>query len=170
MKNLNLLIVFSQAVQSRLAHNSVSFVDEYTIINEVFNNGEIKPLGPVIVFFLTSEIKFWPKVFESQQEDYFCPYCEETFGFIKSNLSKLHYFILNVMMTELDPSKLSENIALEKKMAPMIKKITFPLKVEDHGFVLVVEESYQLLYILKKDPQSAWRVACQIILYQGPLI
>lgn len=115
MKNLNLLIVFSQAVQSRLAQNSVSFVDEYTIINEVFNNGEIKPLGPVKVFFLTSEIKFWPKVFESQQEDYFCPYCEETFGFIKSNLSKLDYFIHNEMMTELDPSKLSENIALEKK-------------------------------------------------------
>jgi len=115
LKNLNLLIVFSQAVQSRLAQNSVSFVDEYTIINEVFNNGEIKPLGPVKVFFLTSEIKFWPKIFESQQEDYFCPYCEGTFGFIKSNLSKLHYFIHNVMMTELDPSKLSENIALEKK-------------------------------------------------------
>jgi hypothetical protein len=43
------------------------------------------------------------------------------------------------------------------------------LIVEDYGFVLVMDESYQLLYILKKDPQSGWKVTCQIILYQGPL-
>lgn len=169
MKKLILLSVLGWSIHFSYAQRSVSFVEEYAIINEVFNPGQIKPLGPVPVFFLTSDVKFWPIIFQTQQTDCFGNNCEENLEFAKSNLSKLYDFNYDVMMTELDPSKLSENIALEKKMAPMIKKITFPLIVEDYGFVLVMDESYQLLYILKKDPQLGWKVTCQIILYQGPL-
>lgn len=169
MKKFILFSIFSWVVHSANAQRSVSFIDEYTIINEAFNPGDIKPLGQVKIFYVTSDVKFWPKIFETQQNDCFGNNCEENLEFVKSNLSKLYYYNHDVMMTELDPSKLSENIALEKKMAPMIKKITFPLIVEDYGFVLVMDESYQLLYILKKDPQLGWKVTCQIILYQGPL-
>lgn len=169
MKKFILISIFFWSVLFSYAQRSVSFVEEYAIINEVFNPGHIKPLGPVPVFFLTSDVKFWPIIFQTQQTDCFGNNCEENLEFAKSNLSKLYDFNYDVMMTELDPSKLSENIALEKKMAPMIKKITFPLIVEDYGFVLVMDESYQLLYILKKDPQLGWKVTCQIILYQGPL-
>lgn len=166
--NLAVLILF---FQNTYGQRIDSLETEYNIINEIFNPGEIIPLPPgkVKVFSTTSDIKFWVKILERKENLYFGSNCEELTKFIEENLSNIGYKLNDLKMVELDQSRLIPRVELQKNMDSSMKKITFPLIVKDYAFVLKFDESYQLLYFLKNEPERGWRVVCHLNLYQSSL-
>lgn len=145
--------------------------EEYDVINENFNPSNFEVYGDKIeLFYHTSEIRFWMGLLSSDRNIILGESCTEVEEFIKANIGKIEYGIHYVPNLRLDPSRLKGRIELTESYSSKVRKITFPLIIDDYAFFLMVNETDQMVVVLRKDPEVGWRLACNILLYVAPFI
>lgn len=145
--------------------------EEYAVINENFNPSNFKVYGDKVeLFYHTSEIRFWVGLLRSERNIILGEGCTEVEKFIEANIGKIEYGIHEIPNLRLDPYRLKGRIELTESYSSKVRKITFPLIIDEYAFFLMVNETNQVVVFLKKDSESGWQNACNMILYHPPLI
>lgn len=170
MKNLILSLGFSFLLFFDLFSQS-QFQEEYEVINEEFNPSDFKVEGEFIeVYYKTSELRFWVSLLRSEDSFALGKDCIDVSAFIDGNFSEIEKRVHDIPNLRLDPSKLDGRIKLTERDEPKVRKITFPLIIENYAFLLMYNDSDQLVVVLRKNEKGEWRNACNLILYNSPLI
>ncbi|MCR9016799.1 hypothetical protein [Aquiflexum gelatinilyticum] len=145
--------------------------EEYAVINENFNPSNFKVYGDKVeLFYHTSEIRFWISLLRSEHNTLLGRGCPEVEVFINNNIGEIFHQIHNVPNVKLDPSLVKGRIELTDIYSSKVRKITFPLIIDEYAFFLMVNETNQVVVFLMKDSESGWQNACNMILYHPPLI
>ena len=148
---------FAQDVEKKL--NS----DQYDVINEVFENSKIK------IFHKTIDTKIW--VNNLNKEDILllmAPTCDTILEELINQLTGIQLAVDNISVKEVEQCKLGEGILIEENYSGAIKKISEPIIYQDLALIFVEDNSYQVLYVLKRMENNLWDSDCRLELYIGP--
>lgn len=148
---------FAQNIERKL--NS----DQYDVINEVFINSKVK------IFNKTIGTKIW--VNNLNKEDIsllMVPTCETISDEFFDQLIEIQNAVDNLSVKQIEQSKLRDGILIEVNYSGAIKKISEPLIYRNYALIFVEDNSYQVLYVLKRMENNSWNSDCRLELYRGP--
>lgn len=170
MKILILSFGFSFLINCDLFSQN-QFQEEYAVINEKFNPTDYTAEGEAIeVFYKTSELRFWVGLLRSEGNLLLGKDCGEVNEFINNNIAEIEKRIHDIPNVILDPSRLEGRIKLSKHYDSRQRKITFPLIVGNYSFMLIFNDTDQVVVVFRKNSNGEWKNACNIILYHSPLL
>jgi hypothetical protein len=171
MKINLVLCLLVLSIQTTTAQFGNQQVEEYSIINEIYHslpNGSDK--NKINIFGITTEVKFWPSAMKYIVHADPPIVCNELSEFLDNNFILIEKKIIDLKTVELDRSRLGKRINLVQDYKDGIKKISFPLIIENFAFLLEFDNQDQIVYVLKRDSNNDWKLLCIVFLYQGPMV
>lgn len=135
--------------------------EEYKILDKVISNG-------VNVFYKTSDVKFWIQSIDLTSSLEGDTSCQNINSKIHSKYNEFWKLSHDIKSVSLDSTKL-KNAKPVNNYSGNIKKVTYPIIVDDLAMVLVFDEMYQVVYLLEKNKEGVWEIGCYHILYEGPI-
>lgn len=135
--------------------------EEYKILDKVISKG-------VNVFHKTSDVKFWIQSIDLTSSLEGDTSCQNINSKILSKYNEFWKLSHDIKSVDLDSTKL-KNAKPVNNYSGNIKKVTYPIIVDDLAMVLVFDEMYQVVYLLEKNKEEVWEIGCYHILYEGPI-
>lgn len=148
---------YAQDVEEKL--NS----DQYDVINEVFKNSKIK------IFHKTIDTKIWVNSLNTEDVSLLKgPTCDIISDEFYEKIIGIQNAVDNLYVKQIEQCKLGEDILIDANYSGTIKKISEPLIYGNFALIFVEDNSYQVLYILKRLENNTWDSDCRLELYRGP--